>query len=118
GQWPRPVPFCKLACFRTELADPLRGGKISHVHNQRVEAWSSLGLVDQSDGLGVRRVGSKPVNRLGGHGVKRAASAILAWENGRTRVSTCSRYCIGGFAGILGLLALEQFGRIDSEALH
>src|SRR6185312_8077721 len=92
GQWPRPVPFCKLACFRTELADPLRGGKISHVHNQRVEAWSSLGLVDQSDGLGVRRVGSKPVNRLGRNGDQLAGddqargfsdTGLGKWEDAR-----------------------------------
>ena len=74
GMWPkrnhqrqrtRPIALSQVASLAPELADPLGGRKVRHMHDQRVEAWSSLGLVDARYCLGVGRVGCEPIDSLG-----------------------------------------------------
>ena len=48
-----------------ERADAHCGREVGDVHNQGVEAWSSLGFIDSCDRLGVGRVGGEAIDRLG-----------------------------------------------------
>jgi hypothetical protein len=53
------------ACRCVEGTDELGCGEIGNMDDQRVEAWSSLGLVDTRDRLGIGCVGGEAVDRLG-----------------------------------------------------
>src|SRR5438270_8031353 len=55
----------ELARRLVEAPDPLCSREIGNVHNQWVEAWSSLGFVDPSDRFAFGRIGGKPVDGLG-----------------------------------------------------
>ena len=75
------------ARFGREFADCLGGFEVRHVHDQRIEAGPSLGLVNSGNGGAVGRVSGEAVNGLGrdrdwfAREDRRAASAIVSSLN-------------------------------------
>ena len=49
----RPMLLRQSKRFVAEFADLLGGEKVGHMHDQRVEAWPSLRLVNARDRFGV-----------------------------------------------------------------
>ncbi len=65
GQRARPMALGELERLFVELAKLVCMVKIKNVHNQWIEAGSSLGFIDTRDRFRVGCVGGEPVDRLG-----------------------------------------------------
>jgi hypothetical protein len=57
--------FRKRACGVSEFPQALGRSEVSDVHDQRIEAWSSLGFVNAGDRFGIGRVGGQAVDSFG-----------------------------------------------------
>jgi hypothetical protein len=58
GQWTGPKYLRKPNCDRIKLTKVAGCGIVMHMRYQRIEGWPAFGIIQASDGPGVRGVGA------------------------------------------------------------
>src|SRR5262249_47735395 len=98
--------------LRPEAAKPPGGCEITDMGDQRVEGGAALGLVDAGDRIRIGRIGSEPIDRLGGEGDQAAGGKAAGGRSGGSLSGRQDLRCQAGFHGVknpkIRLLAVRE----------